>query len=67
MNPGRFRLPVCEDANQKSGVVVHHVALMNAKKDMDLIAEAVKKVVDNIDDVRKLQAGEGKKYQALSR
>ncbi len=67
VNPGRFRLPVCEDANQKSGVVVHHVALMNAKKDMDLIAEAVKKVVDNIDDVRKLQAGEGKKYQALSR
>lgn len=67
LNPRRFKLPVCEDANKKSGVVVHHVALMNAKKDMDLIAAAVQKVVDNIGDVRKLKTGDGKKYQALSR
>jgi len=67
VNPKRFKLPVCEDANQKSGVVVHHVALMNKREDMDDIIAAVQKVVDNIGEVRQTKARGQKKYQALSR
>jgi len=67
INPRRFKLPVCTDANQASGVAVHHVMLMNSKKDMAQIAEACKKIVDNIAEVRKLKIGPQKKYQALSR
>jgi len=67
LNPRRFKLPVCTDANQSSGVTVHHVFLMNTKKEMDQLAEACKKIVDNIDEVRKLKIGPQKKYQALSR
>ncbi len=67
INPARFKLPVCEDAHNTSGVVVHHSMLMNSKKDMDLVAEAVKKVVDNIADIRSLKPAEIKSFQALSR
>lgn len=67
LNPRRFKLPVCTDANQASGVTVHHVFLMNTKKEMEQLAAATKKIVDNIDEVRKLKIGPQKKYQALSR
>jgi L-glutamine:2-deoxy-scyllo-inosose/3-amino-2,3-dideoxy-scyllo-inosose aminotransferase len=67
IDPRRFSLPVCTDANHKSGVTVHHVMLMNTQSDMDLVAKAVKKLVDNIGEVRGLAAGAQKKYQALSR
>jgi L-glutamine:2-deoxy-scyllo-inosose/3-amino-2,3-dideoxy-scyllo-inosose aminotransferase len=66
INPRRFRLPVCEEANTRSGVVAHHQLLMNSKKDMELISKAVKKLVDNIEDVRKIKAADIKKYQGLS-
>ncbi|MBI1319059.1 MAG: aminotransferase class I/II-fold pyridoxal phosphate-dependent enzyme [Candidatus Hydrogenedens sp.] len=65
--PEPRKLPVCVDANQNSGVVVHHVMLMNKKKDMDVVAAAVKKLVDSIDAVRQIPDKGGKKYQALSR
>jgi L-glutamine:2-deoxy-scyllo-inosose/3-amino-2,3-dideoxy-scyllo-inosose aminotransferase len=67
INPARFRLPVCEDAHFRSGVVVHHVMLMNPRSDMDLIAEAVKKVVDHIADVRKITATTTRKYRPLAK
>lgn len=67
LDPRRFRLPVCEEANQKSGVVVHHVALMNKKSDMDDIAAAVRKVVEHIGDLRGVQPKKTSKYQALAR
>jgi len=67
INPKRFKLPVCKDANEKSGVCVHHVALMNTQSDMDLIAAAVRKIVDNVEEARKIEGGKQKKYQALSR
>jgi L-glutamine:2-deoxy-scyllo-inosose/3-amino-2,3-dideoxy-scyllo-inosose aminotransferase len=67
INPKRFKLPVCTEANAKSGVCVHHSALMNTLKDMDDIAAAVRKIVDNLDEARTLDAGKAKKYQALSR
>lgn len=65
INPRRFKLPVCEDAHNKSGVSVHHVMLMNTQKDMDSVAQAAKKVVENIGEVRKLVAGAGRKYRPL--
>ena len=67
LNPKRFKLPVCKDATEKSGVAVHHSMLMNSKKDMDLVAAAVRKIVDNVDEVRSLKMKATKKYQALSR
>ena len=67
INPALNKIPACIDANQKSGVCVHHVLLMNKKKDMDTVAEAVRKIVDNIGELRGKAVGKGRKYAALSR
>jgi len=67
VNPRRYAIPICKEATAKSGVAVHHVMLMNARQDMDEVAAAVRKVVDNIADVRTLKKGPTQKYQALSR
>lgn len=53
INPKKFKLPVCKDVREKSGVVIHHFALMGGKSDMDDIANAVAKVVENIDELAK--------------
>ncbi len=66
IDPKRFELPVCTDAHTRSGIVVHHVMLMNPRKVMDQVAEAVKKVVDNISEVRKIKASDGRKYRPLA-
>ena len=66
IDPRRAKLPVCHDANQSSGVAVHHVFLMNTKKEMEQLAEACKKIVDNIAEVKKLNIGPKKKYKALN-
>ena len=52
INPKRFRLPVCTRAHEKSGLAIHHLALMGTKKDMDDFANAVAKVAENIDELR---------------
>lgn len=67
INPALNNIPVCIEANQKSGVCVHHSMLMNKKKDMDTVAEAVRKIVENIDELRGKNVGTGRKYAALSR
>jgi len=68
INPKRFKLPVCEDANARSGLAVHHMALMGTKKDMDDIAAAVDKVAANIDELRTWRPAQPrKKYKALAR
>ncbi len=68
INPRRFKLPVCKDANEKSGVAVHHAVLMGPKKDMDDFAEAVAKVVDNIEELRDWKPAEpARKYRALAK
>ena len=66
LNPKRHKLPVCVDAHTKSGITIHHQLLMNSKKDMDDVAEAIKKVVDNISELRTAKTGKSKKYSALS-
>lgn len=66
IDPSRYRLPVCEDANEKSGVVVHHHVLMGTRKDMEDVAEAVAKVVANLDELREIPAPKRKKYRGLA-
>jgi len=54
IDPSRFQLPVCEEAYGWSGVVVHQAILLGRRSDMDLIARAVAKVVENITEVQGL-------------
>lgn len=65
IDPARFKLPVCEDANYRSGVTVHHVMLMNKRQDMDMVAAAVRKLVENKDELKKVKLAKQKKYKAL--
>ncbi|MCF6285628.1 MAG: DegT/DnrJ/EryC1/StrS family aminotransferase [Candidatus Hydrogenedentes bacterium] len=66
INPKRHKIPVCVEAYTKSGITTHHQLLMNSKKTMDEVAAAVKKVVDNIGELRDATAPKTKKYTALS-
>ncbi len=65
IDPTRFKLPVCEEANYRSGVVVHHMMLMNSKGDMDLVAAAVRKIVDNKDALKNVKNCKNNKYKPL--
>mgnify|MGYP003640509642 CR=1 FL=1 len=65
LSPKRHKLPVCTDAHGKSGLTVHHTLLMNSKKDMDDVVAAVKKVVDNIDELRTAKGKKPPTYSAL--
>ena len=65
INPKRFSLPVCEDAHNKSGVTVHHHVLLGTKDDMDDIATAVTKVMDNAGELRSVPKGERARWRAL--
>lgn len=67
ITPGRFKVPVATDAHEQCGVTAHHQILMNTEKDMEVMAAAVKKIVDNIDELRGVKPGALKKYQALAR
>lgn len=67
IDPKRFKLPVCEDAHNRSGVTVHHVMLMNKKSDMDKVADAVAKIVDNKRELSGVKAAGGRKYKPLSK
>ncbi len=65
INPKRFKLPVCKDAHEKSGVTIHHHVLMGTKSDMDDIADAVAKTVEHIDELKKAPKATLDKYRAL--
>lgn len=65
INPKRFKLPVCKDAHEKSGVTIHHHVLLGTKKDMDDIANAVAKTIEHIDDLKKAPKATLEKYRAL--
>lgn len=67
INPKRFRVPVATNAHENCGVVAHHQILMNTASDMEMLAGVVKKIVDNIDELRSVKPAELKKYQALAR
>ncbi len=66
VDPKRFHTPVATEAHEKSGVVIHHQLLMNTDKEIELVTIAVKKIIDNIEELRSVKPGALKKYQALA-
>ncbi|NNE75629.1 MAG: DegT/DnrJ/EryC1/StrS family aminotransferase [Pricia sp.] len=44
IDPKRFSLPVCERIFREESVCIHHKVLMGTQADMDLIANAIKKI-----------------------
>ncbi len=51
IDPSRFELPVCEKIYKEESVCLHHKILMGSKTDMDMIAEAIKKIYDHADEI----------------
>ncbi len=51
INPARFDLPVCDRIYSEESVCVHHKVLMGAKSDMDMFADAVRKVRINAESL----------------
>jgi L-glutamine:2-deoxy-scyllo-inosose/3-amino-2,3-dideoxy-scyllo-inosose aminotransferase len=51
IDPSRFDLPVCERIYSEESACIHHKILMGAKSDMDLIADAIRKVYDNAENL----------------
>lgn len=47
INPKRFDLPVCDRIHFEESVCIHHKILMGTKKDMEMIAAAIKKIFEN--------------------
>lgn len=60
IDPKQYPMPVSTDAHLRSGVVIHHHALMGPKKDMDDIAKAVAKLVENTAELKKIEIGRAK-------
>jgi L-glutamine:2-deoxy-scyllo-inosose/3-amino-2,3-dideoxy-scyllo-inosose aminotransferase len=51
INPARFDLPVCDRIHFDQSVCIHHKILMGTKKDMDGIADAIRKIYDNAEEL----------------
>ncbi len=51
IDPKRFSLPVCERIFKEESVCLHHKVLMGTKSDMDLIANAIKKISQNLGEL----------------
>jgi len=51
IDPSRFDLTVCERIYEEESVCLHHKVLMGSREDMDSLAEAIKKIYDNADEL----------------
>ncbi|GAB1452723.1 LegC family aminotransferase [Draconibacterium sp.] len=51
IDPTRFYLPVCDRIYFDESVCIHHKILMGTKADMDMIAAAIRKIYDNVEEV----------------
>jgi L-glutamine:2-deoxy-scyllo-inosose/3-amino-2,3-dideoxy-scyllo-inosose aminotransferase len=51
IDPKRFDLPVCDRVHFEESVCVHHKVLMGSKADMELIANAIRKIYDNAESL----------------
>ncbi|GBF17898.1 MULTISPECIES: DegT/DnrJ/EryC1/StrS family aminotransferase [Arenibacter] len=51
IDPKRFSLPVCERIFKEESVCVHHKVLMGTKADMDLVADAIKKIYTHAEEL----------------
>ena len=47
IDPSRFKLPACKKIHEEESVCIHHKMLLGSKADMDMLAEAIKKIYDN--------------------
>ncbi len=52
IDPSRFRLPVCEKVYNSESVTLAHRFLMGSRKDMEAIARSVKKLSENVAELR---------------
>jgi len=53
IDPSRFKLPVCDLVHDEQSVCLHFTALMGTKTDMDLILEAIQKIYDSADELKR--------------
>lgn len=51
INPARVDLPVCKKIYHEESVCFHFNFLMGTKKDMDMVAEAIKKIYDHREEL----------------
>jgi L-glutamine:2-deoxy-scyllo-inosose/3-amino-2,3-dideoxy-scyllo-inosose aminotransferase len=51
IDPARFDLPVCRRVYEEESACFHFNVLMGTKEDMDMIAEAVRKIYENRDEL----------------
>ncbi len=57
LNPARFELPESQQAFHHTSVALTHRVLMGSSEDMEQIAEAVRKVIDNKKELRQRERG----------
>ena len=68
VDPKRFKIPVSTEATEKSGMAVHHMALMGTKKDTEDIAAAVAKIVEQKEHLKGwTPEGAIRKYRGLAK
>ncbi len=53
IDPSRFSLPISERIFKEESVCVHNKILLGSQADMDLIAEAIRKIYDNVIELLK--------------
>jgi L-glutamine:2-deoxy-scyllo-inosose/3-amino-2,3-dideoxy-scyllo-inosose aminotransferase len=51
IDPSRFSLPVCDRIHFEQSACIHHKILMGSPGEMDLVADAIRKVYDNASDL----------------
>jgi L-glutamine:2-deoxy-scyllo-inosose/3-amino-2,3-dideoxy-scyllo-inosose aminotransferase len=51
IDPSRFNLPVSDRIHNEESACIHHKILMGSKSDMDMIAEAIRKVYDHAENL----------------
>ena len=59
IDPSRFDLPVCEQVYKSESVTFAHRFLMGSKADMEIIVRGIKKLLDNIGELKSLGAQNG--------
>jgi L-glutamine:2-deoxy-scyllo-inosose/3-amino-2,3-dideoxy-scyllo-inosose aminotransferase len=51
IDPARFNLPVCYKIFTEKSVCFHHTVLMGTRADMDMVAKAIEKIYDNVEEL----------------
>ncbi len=51
IDPAGIQLPVCHRIYTEESVCFHHTVLLGTKADMDVVAEAIEKISDNVEEL----------------